>query len=320
MRIRKIAVQNVRSFLEKQELVLDGNISILIGPNGGGKTNLLDTAVVMLRRFLFASMWPAHAPTAENPNRHEFRPNDALNRLTLERHSAAPGDLQQIIEAEVEVTRRDVENMLSMKTDAMRIIELSAKKYTNAPLRGATNWALEGIHEGQRFSYRLVNGNLQHDGKSATATFLQYLQFFEIDSYLREEFELAKLSTPMVYLPVNRSASGFQSAVQLASYNDYEQKRQSDAVDSRTQSSIVALAVGRLAKKFRLLLEKDKGVAATEFYGDANIRELTKLLKELGYEWSLECRDPIKNEYDVRLKNRGHPSSSAPHHRVKENF
>jgi len=48
MLLRRIAIENVRSFLERQELTLEGQISIIIGPNGGGKTNLLDTAVVML--------------------------------------------------------------------------------------------------------------------------------------------------------------------------------------------------------------------------------------------------------------------------------
>ena len=85
--------------MERQDLALDGDISILIGPNGGGKTNLLDAVVVLLRRYLFASMWAAHAPTAENPNRHEFRANDALNQLTLERHTQAPKNLEQLVEA-----------------------------------------------------------------------------------------------------------------------------------------------------------------------------------------------------------------------------
>ncbi|MEK9802094.1 MAG: AAA family ATPase, partial [Curvibacter sp.] len=32
---------------------------------------------------------------------------------------------------------------------------------------------------------------------------------------------------------------------------------------------------------------------------------LTKLLNELGYEWSLETINPLKNQYDVRLKKQG---------------
>lgn len=39
MKLRRVRVENVRSFLEPAELLLDGDISIIIGPNGGGKTN-----------------------------------------------------------------------------------------------------------------------------------------------------------------------------------------------------------------------------------------------------------------------------------------
>jgi putative ATP-dependent endonuclease of the OLD family len=305
MKLRKLAIQNVRSFLERQDLILDGEISILIGPNGGGKTNLLDTAVVILRRFLFASMWPSHAPTADNANRYEFRHNDALNAMVLDRHSGAAKATPQLVEVELEVTERDLENMRSMKATATQLAELAAPKYVNAPLQNPANWDLGQLRSGQRVNYRLENGNLSHEHSPSTSCFLQYLQLFEIDSYLREEFELSSLSTPMVYLPVNRTANGFQSSVQLASYNEYEQKRQSDAAFSRTGSSIVGLAVGRLAQKFRLLLEKDKGNAAKEFYEDKNLKELTTLLADLGYEWSLECQNPLKNEYDVRLKKQG---------------
>ena len=43
MLIRRIVIENVRSFLNRREMLFDGPISIIIGPNGGGKTNLLDT-------------------------------------------------------------------------------------------------------------------------------------------------------------------------------------------------------------------------------------------------------------------------------------
>lgn len=291
--------------MERQELLLDGNISILIGPNGGGKTNLLDAAVVMLRRFLFASMYAIHSPTAENAERHEFRHNDALNALTLERHSESKPGFQQIIEADVELTKRDIENMRLMKEGAEQLATLSAGKYINVPLMKASQWKLEEFVEGQRFLYRLVDGALHHDGSEQAWIFLQHLQCFEIDSYLREEYELSRLSTPMVYLPVNRTVGGFQSSVALASYNQYEQKRQADAAWSKSGTSIVGLAVGRLAQKYRLLLEKDNGIASKEFYADVSLRDLTKLLSELGYDWTLESRNPLKNEYDVRLKKQG---------------
>lgn len=304
MLVRRVAIENVRSFLDRAELMLDGPTTIVIGPNGGGKTNLLDTIVIMLRRYLFASMYAAHAPTPELPNRYEFRHNDVLNNMILERHSAGAGR-DQLVEVEVEVTSSDLENMRSMQADADRLTTLASKKYFNFNLTRTSSWKLDEISVGMRFVFRVFNGALQQDEANASASFLQYLQMFEMDGRLREEFELAPLATPLVYLPVNRAASGFQSNVELAGYNDFETKRQSDAASSRSAATIVSLAVGRLAQRYRLLLEKDKGIAAREFRDDVNLKELTKLLSELGYEWSLETINPLKNQYDIRLMKQG---------------
>lgn len=304
MLVKKVAIENVRSFLDRAELLLDGPITIVIGPNGGGKTNLLDIIVTMLRRHLFSSMYAAPAPTQEQPNRYEFRQNDALNNMILERHSAGH-DRKQVVEIEVEVTSRDLENMRSMRNDADRLTELAKNKYFNLNLLNAKLWKLEEISAGTQFVYRIIDGSLEQCVESAHNSFLQYLKIFEMDGSLREEFGLAQLATPLVYLPVNRSASGFQSTIELAGYNAFETKRHSDAASSRSSTSIVNLAVGQLAQKYRMLLEKDKGTAASEFRDDINLKELTKLLGELGYEWELASINPLKNRYDIRLKKEG---------------
>jgi len=143
--------------------------------------------------------------------------------MILERHSAGAGR-DQIVDIEVEVTSRDLENMHSMQNDAERLTELASKKYVNFNLLNAKSWKLDEITEGTRFVYRVFNGNLQ-GVENSSSSFLQYLKMFEMDGSLREEFELAPLATPLVYLPVNRSASGFQSNVELAGYNAFETKR-----------------------------------------------------------------------------------------------
>lgn len=304
MLVRKIALQNVRSFLDRAELSLDGEITIVIGPNGGGKTNLLDTAVVLLRRYLFASMYAAPNPTAEQPTRHEFRANDVLNNMILERHSGSDGR-DQIVEAEIEVTVKDLENMRSMQNDAARLTELAKTKYINFNLMISAHWKIDDITLGTRFTYRLLNGGFQPTGEEGAVSFLQYLQTFEMDSRLREEYELTPLSNPLIYLPVNRAAQGIQSTVELANYNEFESKRQSDATSSRQHTPIVNLAIGRMAQKYRMLLEKDNRLAKDQFRDDPNYVELTRLLRSIGYEWSLETIDALKNRYDVQLRKQG---------------
>ncbi len=138
--------------------------------------------------------------------------------------------------------------------------------------------------------------------ENEAAPFQTYLSLFEVANQLRSDLALATLSTPMIYPPVNRTANGFQSQISLSGYNEFDHKRSVDAATSRSQGSTVTMAIGRLALKYRLLLEKDNGKAKAEFYEEEQIKSLTKALKSLGYDWELECIDPLSNQYDVRLK------------------
>lgn len=306
MLLRRISVENVRSFLDRTDLVLDGHISILIGPNGGGKTNLLDSVVIMLRRHLFASMYAVHVPTPEQPQRYEFRQNDMLNNLLLEKHSAAPHS-PQVVEIEIEITSRDLAGMQTIKDGAAEIIQLAANKYVNLRHQNAAAWDTTGVLPGQRVVYILRDGALQYGDPASSFSqhFLQYLQLFEADSQLRDEYGLSQISWPMVYLPVNRSANIIQSSIELAGYNAYETKRQSDASTSRTQFTLAQIAIARLAQRYRTLLERDNGAAATDFRSDKGLVELTSALSKLGYSWSLVCTDPLRNAYDVQLTKQG---------------
>jgi len=304
MRLRKVVIENTRSFLRREELVIDGDISILIGPNGGGKTNTLDIAVMAIRKFLLASPFIQHNPTPENPDRYLIQPNDHLNNIRFEKHNYGK-DRPQQIELTVEVTSRDIENMQAMHDGAAALAEQAEKKYVNLPIREALDWDMKLLSAGQQLTFKIQDGNFIHPDQDDHRYFLQYLRMFEIDSQLREEYKKSSLSTPVMYLPVNRATGGFQSSIQLAGYNEADTKRQLDAAHSRTGSSPVALAIGRLAQKYRLLLEGDKGTARKEFYEDKNLKELTKLLNELGYEWKLESTNPLNNLYNVRLSKQG---------------
>lgn len=304
MKLRRVLIENARSFLDPAELVLDGEISIVIGPNGGGKTNLLDTVTTVLRRHLLSSITPRKSPTAEVPDRFEFVGNDMLNNTPLERHTKGQSR-QQLVEIEVEVTQRDIDNISAMRDSAVEIAGLTERKYVGYSIREATDWDLSLLQSGQRFTYQILNNGLQGNPDRAAQIFQRYLALYEADNWLRDELGRAKLSTPMVSLPVNRAASGFQSSLSLAGYNEFDHKRGVDAASSRTGGSIVTLAIGRIARRYRLLLERDTGKAKDDFYNDTEIKSLTSILSDLGYGWSLECIDPFTNQYDVQLEKQG---------------
>jgi putative ATP-dependent endonuclease of the OLD family len=305
MLLRNFKLENVRSFLESAEFKVEGQVAIIVGPNGGGKTNLLDAIVIMLRKHIFASMYVVASPTPEHPNRHIIQPNDQLNNMQMERHSKSQTSKRQYIEIELEVTERDVQSMNAMKNDMQGIGIKAANKYHGYDFNQCLGWTLNGIEKGAKFTYTLENSSLAVVEKVGAHEFLRYLQLYEIDGRLREEYGYAPLAWPMIYLPVNRTAHGFATGVQIHSFNESEQKRSVDATSSRTASSIVNLAVGRIAEKYHMLLSKDDGAARKTFREDANLKELTKSLNDLGYEWELVSVSFKMSQYNLQLKKQG---------------
>lgn len=304
MKLRRVCLENVRSFLGRQQLELPGELSIVIGPNGGGKTNLLDVAVLALRTYLLKSWVPRHNPSVDWQDRYDWAANDALGPNLLERHSSA-GDRPQIIQLDLEVTAADLENMKRTKAEVNELSERARKRYTTFPGQSALRWDLEGIEVGRTITFEIENGSLKSQADPIDQVFREYLENFEIHSRVREEHERKPLSMPMISLPVTRAAGEVAGSVSLASFNEYDHKRNVDAASSRSSGSIGALAVGRLAARYRDLLERDDGQARAEFRQDEAIQALSDALRQLGYEWDLECTNPLKNQYDVRLRKQG---------------
>lgn len=308
MKLRRIRIENVRSFLKPAELLIDGDISIIIGPNGGGKTNLLDTITTALRRDLVKSWVPVKSPTPDCPDRLQFMVNEAFNSNTLQPHSQGSGQ-QQIIEMDLEVTTSDLDNMARMRDYANELANLTERKYIGCSvresLREAASWDISCLDPGQRFTYRIINNSLEPPHDPAATLYQRYLALYEVDHRLRQELGQSSLSMPMVSLPVNRASGSFQSSVSLAHHDEYGLRKSVDAATSRTPGSIISLAVGHMARRYRLLLEQDSGKAKTEFYSDNQIQSLTSILKTLGYDWKLECINELTNQYDIRLEKQG---------------
>lgn len=304
MRLRRVLVENVRSFLDPAELRLEGDISIIIGPNGGGKTNLLDTTTTVLRKHLLSSMTPRSSPTQDNPERYEFVSNDMLQNTPLEPHTQGKGR-QQLVEIEIEVTSRDLENMESMKASATDVANKTEQKYVGASIREASEWDISTLHQGQQFVYSILNGGLQIPNVAGAQIFQRYLALYEVDAWLRGDLGFSSLSIPMLSMPINRASSGVQSSVNLSGYDEFQFKRNVDAASSRLNASTMNLAVGRIAKKFRLLEIKDNGKAKEDFRNDPSIRSLTSVMSDLGYSWDLVCTNPMNNSYDIQLEKQG---------------
>jgi len=305
MLIRKIAVENVRSFLDRQEMTFDGKISILIGPNGGGKTNLLDTIVTMLRRYLIATPYLEQVGLGDGRQAWHLQANQNLHGLNLEKHATAP-DKPQSVELTVEVSESDLSNMRRIQAECDKIKAAQKKDWYRDPWENVHHWTVDAISAEDELTYIWKDGTLLASEDQKSRDFLQYLQIFEFDNACRYELKQDTLQLPMIYLPVNRAGNGFNSRVALSGFNDRDQKRQLDSITSRSVgTNIVSLAVGRLGKRYRTLELDDNMSVKQAFYADKTLQSLTAALSDLGYAWELTTVNPDTNEYDVTLKKQG---------------
>ncbi|MDW6020643.1 AAA family ATPase [Mesorhizobium sp. BAC0120] len=283
---------------------MEGDIGILVGPNGGGKTNLLDALMISMRRHITPPVYEQHSPTEEEPNRYFFADNEAVNRLVLERHAKAKGEDQQVIIIQLEATPTDVANMATMKSEVKVVMAGERYRFEGGAIADAVNWDLAVIRPGDRISLMISNGAVV-TSTPAEQLYLSYLHAFEQDSLARRLNGKKDLQTPLLYLPVTRSASEVTSQVSLAGINASDLRRQTDVMSSRNPGEISARAIATIAQRHRIL-EQEYGRAALEkLKEEDNMMRLSQALRELGYDWGVECLNPDTNTYTIKLQKQG---------------
>lgn len=303
MKLRSFKLENVRSFLDQQELMVEGDISILVGPNGGGKTNLLDALMSVFRRHIIPPAYERPVPTVDEPDRYDIGQSDTLSGTPLERHTSGAGKPQKIV-IELEVGPSDLENMAKIKEDTDEQLNSTQYRFTSGHRQAAKNLDLGLVAKGDRICITVTDNQVEAESPKDIA-FLTYLQAFEFDSIFRRLKGFDSLQTPLLYLPVNRSANDVESQVILANLNAADLKRQTDAMSSRIVAGISNRAIAVIAERFRRLEQLHGSNALSELNKESNIARLTEALRGLGYEWSVKCVNLNNNTYTLELTKQG---------------
>jgi energy-coupling factor transporter ATP-binding protein EcfA2 len=303
MKLRSIKIANVRSFLEEQTLFVDDQIAIVVGPNGGGKTNLLDTLMISIKRYLMPPKYLQYNPQPDDQYYYQVVSNDQLNAIHLEKYSGNE-ETPQVITIEFEVTASDISNMTQMKSDASTILHGDKYNIHRSPSAVCEQWDLNSLNLGDRVSLRIVNGKVNPADKSEKL-FYSYLQAYEADNAVRQLAGREGLRETLLYLPVNRAAQDVSAEVTLAKVDSIEMKRQADAMHSKSAGGISSRAIATIAQRFRNLERKRGPEALTALKEDPSMKRLTDALRDLGYEWDVECINENNNTYTIVLKKQG---------------
>ena len=306
MRVLEFEVENYRSFKSKQTLKLSSGLNIIIGPNGGGKTNLFDGLAIFLRQALIAKSTIGPRGVQNGIPRREVTANDQLRTLQLERHNDG-AELPQTFRMLLEVTATDVQGMMRIY-DTIDEMSQYASDIAGWGYKFAKTWTPDIMPQaGYRVEIRLENGSLLHDGSDApSVAYIAFLRNFENDALLRGERGEHSLAFPLIYLPSHRSREGVSDSIQLsAGQSLHDQKKNTEAVYSKSPNiTYQYLAMQKLVTMYRDTVDCEGG-DRQKFDASPEVRQLTKGLAALGYTWDVEVRDRYANQYEIILRRDG---------------
>ncbi|MEH2302215.1 MAG: AAA family ATPase [Nostoc sp.] len=211
MKITSITIKNVKSFQDETEIVFDDKFNILIGPNGGGKSNLLDIITIVIRNFLLVGY---RIQEGSNDGKNFFKLigqyaafQDKNIHQELDKFSGDNGE--SIIEFSLKVEHEDIENI--------HIWKLNQEKFENAltlyrgnviNLSFLDGLNLEDIIVNQDLSFYITNNSLiAPNMSSAKNIFLQYLNYFELFLILSREIPDIQLHPVYLYFSPYRGDS-----------------------------------------------------------------------------------------------------------------
>jgi len=110
MKLAKISIKNIKSFRNLTTIEFDEKFNILIGPNGGGKSNLLDIVTLTIRKFFLLSY-----EIQEIKDEVTIKVSSGLEQIDKLLEKFIGDVTESRIAIKIKVDKQDIDNMRTMK-------------------------------------------------------------------------------------------------------------------------------------------------------------------------------------------------------------
>jgi len=312
MNIKKLTIKNIKSFGEEISINFQNGLNIFIGPNAGGKSNLMDILNITLAYF-FIHPWRIRTELDEAggvrkkyfEERHTIF--DPISRL-LEKHLKKSMEDQQIKIVFVP-EKEDVENIKNIKNSQDNLIEFEKSEYGSTHLQNEFLNYLQDVNIdsllGKELEFVVDNNNpIQISNiSSENKTFFNYLRFFNFLNLLTENYnqnikddtqKISDLYPPIAYFSPYRISQVKNLTATISAINLFDLLEQYVKNNSKSISSTFEVANYYFARSLRYLNDN-----INEFQSGEDVKMIKKYIKKLGYKnFGYECKNKKKNIYE----------------------
>lgn len=298
MKLSQLSVENIRSFGPRRTIDFNDDFTILIGPNAGGKSNLLDIITVGTRQF-FLKPWGLISDSDAAGPFVRFGSEEAFPNFGSELSKFTDATEPSVMEFHWKLYDQDIANI---KTIAESFDQL---KESVAYIRnGASSVEVfksvkpEDFKAGDVMSYEIRDGTVQSLSGEKGIQFRHFLQHFNKLKHIKKEN--SDLTTPFVHFSAYRSIGALRMS--LAGQNQWGFDLGYARTTSRQTTSLIDLATFHFGSKRRHLesTATEKGFGKT-FREDPEVVQITSTLQKLGYEWDVVLREESNNTYEITL-------------------
>lgn len=314
MKIKRFSIKNITSYKEKTEFIFDERINILIGPNGGGKSNLQKILALVLSTYFIRQYEFKYSD-----DEAKIEPIDLWTRRVLERNLARFIDDESDQEIEIELTPEssDVENIKAIGNNLDKFNEYLS--YWESPYSSYEPLAhADAIAKSESFTYRIRNFNFQEpEPKTAAWGFKEYLRTFFIFMRLASRFSDIKLTSPVFFFFSERTSNRrveIQSN-QITEQNYYTGFRSAYQAAMGENTDLLQWGAQHFARLYWKAVNNAANapdvIAMDLFELEPDVKLLKHYMQQFGYEWGfLTDQDAVSFVFALR-KDKNEPWLTA---------
>ena len=134
IKIKGVTLENVKSFKDKTEVQFDNDVNIFIGSNRSGKSNLLDSIIVIIRREIIYNWVIQETQQGSPPRKGEVINHQKLfdpPRIHLEKYFGCESNPQRI-SLSLLVTDEDLKGIQIVKDHLEELREIEPLVFFNS--------------------------------------------------------------------------------------------------------------------------------------------------------------------------------------------